>query len=490
MQEPTQTAVLLAISSVLLLVSAAFSRVSRIVGVPVVLLFLAVGMLAGSQGVGGIHFEDYALSFRLGMIGLVLILFDGGLNTPLAAIRRVRTPAGVLATFGVLGTAALIGVLVHTLGFSWGESFLLGAIVSSTDAAAVFSVLRAGTLRPRARLAATLEAESGINDPMAVILTIGIAERLVGHTGSPALLAIEVVLQLVIGAAVGAGVGRAGRWMLARIRPAAGGLYPIVTLGLAFFAFGAATLAWGSGFLAVYVAGVVLGNGPMPYRGGVLRVHDAIAWLAQIVMFLALGLLVFPTRLVQVAAPGLAIALGLALVVRPLVVLICLAPFKYSWNEKLFIGWMGLRGAVPIILGIYPVLAGVPRSDAIFNLVFFVVVVSVLVQGGTARWVTRRLGLGVPVAPTPTAILEVTSTRPLTGDVMSFYVGEEAAVFGTRLSEIPFPPGAGAMLVLRGSVLLPPSDSTVLQQGDHVYVFCLPSDRPSIQLLFGRSESN
>jgi cell volume regulation protein A len=485
--EPIPTAVLLAVLGLLLAASAAVSRVSRF-GVPVVMLFLVIGMLAGSEGLGRIPFEDYHLTFRVGIVALVLILFDGGLNTRVGALRAVAGPAALLATVGVAATALGVAACARALGFGWTEALLLGAIVSSTDAAAVFALLRGQGLRLPRRMGVTLEAESGLNDPMAVILTIELTRVLLGDSG-PVLASLgAVVWQLAAGTALGVGVGAAGRLLLGRVRPIAGGLYPAFTLAIAFLAFGVTTLVGASGFLAVYVAGVVVGRGPIPHASTLLRVHDALAWLSQIVMFLALGLLSFPSRLVAVAPVGIALAVALAVIVRPAVILALLAPFRFRLAERVTIGWLGLRGAVPIILGAYPVLAGVPGAERLFDVVFFVVVLSVVLQGGTARWVAGRLGFAQPVEAPPRAVLEMNSTRPLHGELLSFHIRGEAAVTGTPADEIPFPPGAGAVLVVRGDDLLVPRDVGPLGPGDHVYVFCRPEDRAELQLLFGQLE--
>jgi cell volume regulation protein A len=486
--EPMSTGLLLAGVGFLLLLSAGFSRVSRVLGLPVVLLFLAVGMLAGSEGPGRIHFEDYGLTFRIGTAALALILFDGGLNTSLRSLRQVWAPAASLATAGVLATSVLVALGVHAIGFSWGEALLLGAIVSSTDAAVVFSVLRGGRIQPRASVATLLEAESGLNDPMAVMLTLGLTRRLVGQPLTPGSMALEIAGQLVLGCGLGFLIGLAGSWLMRRVRPAASGLYPVMSLALAALAFGLPTVLSGSGFLAVYVAGIVIGNGPLPHRAGTLRVHDAVAWLSQIVMFLALGLLVFPHRLVAVAPIGLVIALLLAVIVRPAAVLLALAPFRIPLGDRLIVGWLGMRGAVPIILGTYPVLAGVAGGERIFDIVFFVVVISVLLQGGTARWAIRRSGAGALMSPAPATVLEISSTTPLRGDVMSFLIDIDTAVCGAPLREIPFPPESGPILVIRGDALMAADAETVLEAGDHLYVFARPIDRPMLELLIGRPE--
>lgn len=489
LHEPIPTAALLTVFGLLLAVSVLFSRAMERLGVPVVLLFLTLGMLAGSEGIAKIPFDDYALAFRLGTLALVLILFDGGLNTSLRAVKRGLAPAGVLATLGVAMTAGLVALAARGLGRSWDESMLLGAVVSSTDAATVFAVLRGGGLRLKERVGTTLELESGLNDPMAVILTVTLTHHLAGG-GAPLgwSLLWSVPLQLVIGTAVGIGAGLGGRWALARARLAVGGLYPALTVALALLAFGFATLVEGSGFLAVYAAGVVLGNGPLPYRNGLTQTHDAVAWMSQITMFLMLGLLVFPSQLPAVAGTGLAIGLFLAFVARPLAAIVCLAPFRFPAKEVGYLGWVGLRGAVPIILGTFPVMANVPGAHEIFNIVFFVVVVNAIVPGSTIVRLTRWLGLETSAAPPPAAALEVNSTRILKGDLMSFYIEPPLAVCDAALSQVHFPEGSAAVLLVRGTELMACRGDTVMKAGDHVYVFCRPEDRPFIQLLFGRPQ--
>jgi cell volume regulation protein A len=484
--EPLPTALALAATGILLAASVLASRGSGRAGVPVALLFLLVGMAAGS--VAGIGFDDHRLAFRAGTVALVLILFDGGLSTPVASLRRVVAPSAVLATFGVAATALIAALAARAVGLPWAEAGLLGAIVSSTDAAAVFSVLRSARIQLRRRVAHVLELESGVNDPMAVILTLGFTSALAQHRAPGVELVGEIILQLAVGLGVGWAVGRAGRFVLPRARLAAGGLYPVLTLAVAFLSFGAATLLFGSGFLAVYVTAVTLGNGPLPYRTGLVRVHDAMAWFSQVAMFLLLGLLAAPARLWAIALPGLALALFLVFVARPVSVVACLAPFRFAPREVAFISWVGLRGAVPIILATYPVLAGVEGGRRIFDLVFFVVVVSTLLQGAPIRWLSRRLDLVVPGPPSPRAVLEIVSRDPLAGEVLSFYVEPASAVAGSAIADLPFPEGATVMLVVRGHELVPPRGPTTLEPGDHVYVFAKPGEKALVHLLFGREE--
>lgn len=489
--EPNATALLLAVFGLLMTVSVLFTRTFDRFGIPIVLIFLVLGMLGGSEGIGGVQFNNFDTAFRLGTTALVLILFDGGLNTSWKSIQRSAGPAGVLATFGVVGTAGTLALIGRALGLMWSEALLIGAIVSSTDAAAVFAVLRGGSLRVQERVRSVLEVESCANDPMAVILTVAIVSIVQRGSqnadGSWAMqLLVTVPVQLVVGAVVGVLVGFATRWVLARTRLSTVGLYPVITLASAFIAFGAATLLFGSGFLSVYAAGVVLGNGPLPFRAGLTRVHDAVAWMSQVSMFLMLGLLVFPSKLLSVASVGLLLGLGLALVARPLVVLLCMLPFRWPLREVAYISWVGIRGAVPIILGTFPVMAEIPGGERLFHIVFFIVVVSALIPGASIVPLTRRLKLDDPLPPTPAAALELNSLRPLHGEIHVYHIEPTVAACGVPLSEIRFPEGAAAFMVVRGDEVMAARGYTVLQPGDHVYIFCRPGDEAQIGLLFGR----
>lgn len=485
--EPHATALLLAVFGVLMAFSVLFTRALDRVGVPVVLLFLILGMVGGSEGLGGVAFTNYEVAFRLGTIALILILFDGGLNTSMAAVRRSAGPAGVLATVGVAGTAALLAVIGRMFGLAWTDALLIGAIVSSTDAAAVFAVLRGGNLRVKDPVRSTLEVESCINDPMAVLLTVVLVDLLKSGQGFSWTSLLEVPIQLVVGGVVGVLVGWATRKLLSLIPFSTTGLYPVVTLASAFIAFGAGTLAHGSGFLAVFVAAVVLGNGQLHYRAGLVRVHDALGWLSQVSMFLMLGLLVFPSKLVPVAGIGLVLGLALAFIARPVVVTLCLLPFRWPAKQIAYTSWVGLRGAVPIILAIFPVMAQLPGAQTVFNIVFFIVVVSALVPGASIVPLTRFLKLDEAEAPTPAAALEMHSLRKMNGEIKVYLIDQTVAVCGATLAEIDFPEGASAILLVRGTELHAARGKTRLEPGDHVYIFCKPADEPMIGLLFGRS---
>jgi potassium/hydrogen antiporter len=485
MNEPNATAIVLLALGLLLGLSAAFGRLAGRLGMPLFLAFLCIGMLAGSEGIGGIQFEDPAATFRLGTFALVLILFDGGLNTTFGAARSAAGPASVLATVGVALTAALLAVIARLLGLPWPEAMLLGAIVSSTDAAAVFAILRGSGLSLQRRVASILEVESGANDPMAVLLTLAIAESLVGGTPLGWRLIPSVLLQLLIGGALGIGIGFGSRLLLRQLQLHTAGLYSVLTVAIAFVAFAVATLVHGSGFLAVYVAGLVLGNGQLPYRAGLLRVHDSLAWLSQIGMFLLLGLLAFPSQLVAVAPTGLVLGILLAVVARPAAVALCLLPFRLPWKEVLFVSWIGLRGAVPIVLATIPILAGTPGAHHVFNLVFFIVVVSAIAPGWTVGAVTRRLKLDTKRPPDPEAVLEIASNLPVRGEIVSYFIDPASAVAGSTIAELPFPEGTGVLLVIRGRILIPARGKIRIEPGDHVTLFTSPEAKPLLNLLFG-----
>lgn len=385
--------ILVAFSSLLLL-SVLASLVSHKFGVPALLMFLAVGMLAGSEGIGGIHYSDASTAQLVGVLALAFILFAGGLETDWKMTRPVLKAGIVLSTFGVGVTAAIVGVLSKfILGFSWVEGLLLGAIVSSTDAAAVFSVLRSKDVHLKGHLKPLLEFESGSNDPMAVFLTVGLIGLLTQPQSTLWSLVGSFFLQMIIGAIGGYVMGRATMFLVKRLHFGYDGLYPVLTFALVLFTYGIINSIGGNGFLAVYLAGIVVGNQKFIRKRALLSFHDGLAWIMQVAMFLTMGLLVFPSHLVPVLGAGLLIAVSLILVARPISVFLSLAFSQFSLREKTFISWVGLRGAVPIVLAIYPLLAGVNHADMMFNTVFFVVLTSVSFQGTMLPFVAKWLGV-------------------------------------------------------------------------------------------------
>ncbi|MEP6765960.1 MAG: potassium/proton antiporter [Gemmatimonadaceae bacterium] len=483
------SAFFLAVFGALLVVSVLFSRASVRTGVPLTLVFLGIGMLAGSEGIGGIAFEDYALSFRLGTMALAFILFDGGLNTRWSHVRHVLAPAGVLATIGVIATGAIVAGGAHLFGMGWNEACLIGAIVSSTDAAAVFSVLRASGVHLKKRVGLTLELESGLNDPLAVILTTLVIQFIVDREHvSGAQIALSVLMEVVVGGVLGAFIGIGARRLLVRFPLRPSGLYPAFTVGVACLAYALPTLLHGSGFLAVYIAGIALGEGALPYRNSVERVHDSIAWLCQIGMFLVLGLLVSPSRLASGALTGLGVALLLAFVARPAAVALCLAPFRYRIREVAYIGWVGLRGAVPIVLATLPVISNVPGAAHVFDVVFFIVVINAAMQGTSVPWVTRKLKTEAAEPAPASAVLSIEGHREFTTLIHSYFVDELLAVAGLSLADVPIPGHSSVMMVVRGKELIAARGETILTPGDHVYLLVAPEDTPIVQLMFGQPE--
>lgn len=459
---------LLLVASVLLLLSVIASKTSGRLGVPALLLFLVVGMVAGSDGPGGIAFDDPGLAQTLGVIALAFILFAGGADTEWRAVRPALWEALALSTVGVVVTAGtLAAATTLLLGYSFLEAFLLGAIVSSTDAAAVFAVLRARNVGLRGRLKPLLELESGSNDPMAVFLTIAAMRLLMEPAVNVGTIALGFVVQMVLGAVAGYAIGRGTVWIANRIRLEYEGLYPVLTLGLVLFAYGATQTIGGNGFLAVYVAGLVVGNSDFIHKRSVVRFHDGLAWLMQIVMFLALGLLVFPSQLPPVVAPGLVIAALLIFVARPVGVLLVLLPFRMPLADKLMVAWVGLRGAVPIVLATFPLVAGIPGANDLFNLVFFVVLSSVLLQGTFIPNVARWLGVDVPVEqhPLPPHVPVVASANAAVKEIR---IPPESRSAGKRILELGLPRGTLVAMLKRGPLVIVPDGGTVIEAGDVV----------------------
>lgn len=473
------------LGGLLLLLGIASSKFSARFGIPVLLLFLGIGMLAGSEGVGGIAFEDYALANSIGSISLAMILFDGGLRTPLGSVKRAWRPALSLSTVGVLLTTALVAAAaVWILGVPPLYGILLGGIVGSTDAAAVFSVLRTSGLALPERLTATLEVESGSNDPMAVFLTLGLVGVLAQTEATIGALLLLFVLQFGIGAIVGVGVGRTAAWVINRINLNHSGLYPLLVMSFGLLAFGLAAVFQGSGFLAVYIAGILLGNSDLVFKRGTFLFHDAIAWLSQIVLFIMLGLLSFPSRLLAIADNGFLIALVMILIARPIAVIVSVVWFRFRWSEMLFLSWAGLKGAVPITLATFPLMAGIPNSEPLFNVVFFVVLVSAVAQGWTLPTLARRLKLGQPVNPPPLS-LEINSLRRVDGEIVDYTVAANARVAGKMLNHLALPDGVLVTLIVREGEILMPRGATIIREGDHVYIAMRIHLKPFVDNLFG-----
>lgn len=483
---------LILLAAALLITAIVSSKLSSRFGVPTLVLFLAIGMLAGEDGPGGLAFDDFALAHGAGTVALILILFDGGLRTPLTSLRIAWRPALALATGGVLLTAVVTGLIATwVLGVPPLYGFLLGSIVGSTDAAAVFAVLRGQNLSLRPRISATLEVESGSNDPMAVLLTLGAVGLLAGTMDLGLDLASFFGRQVVVGAAVGLGVGWIGRRLVNGVELRAAGLYPALTIGIALLAYALPASLGGSGFLAVYLAGIVMGSGPLVFKRGIWMAHDGGAWLAQIVMFVTLGLLATPSRIASVAGEGALIGAALIFVARPLAVFTVLVPFGFRFRELVFLSWAGLKGAIPIILAVYPLLAGLPHGFLIFDVVFFVVVLSALLQGWSLPFVAGRLGVRGESMPVPPVSLEITSLRHVDGDIVDYLVGSRCFVAGKRIRDLALPESAVVAMVVRGSEVIPPRGSTEILEGDHVFVVLKAGVRRLVDRFFSaRSEGD
>ena len=445
------------------------SKLSSRFGIPALLLFLAIGVLAGTDGPGGMEFDDAAAAQAVGVVALALILFDGGLGTRWDVVRPVVGPGAALASVSVAVTAGVTGAAAAwLLDLPLEIGLLLGSIVSSTDAAAVFSVLRSRRTGLQRGIQPTLELESGANDPMAVFLTIGLVDIATGAADSWTELVPTFAAQAGIGTVLGLVGGVVGRFVLNRIDLGTDGLYPVLSLTLAALTFSGSALAGGSGFLAVYLCGLWLGNNDVIHGRSIARFHDATAWLAQIAMFLVLGLLVTPSRLPEIAGTALAVTAVLVFVARPAAVALALTPLRVPWRDQTVVAWIGLRGATPIILATFPLVEGVDESQVLFDVVFFVVVTSVLLQGTTVGLVARVMGATSPAPPRVPSPLEPgqpmpdgTAMRQLTIEVAT-YADDRAIV------DLHLPERALLVLVERDGTFVVPTGSTHLHAGDTV----------------------
>jgi cell volume regulation protein A len=437
--------------------------------VPALLLFLGLGMLAGSDVTGWIYFDDYELARTVGVIALSLILFEGGLAAGFQEIRPVLRPAISLASAGTILTALITGFAAGLLfDFSTVEGLLLGSILAATDSAAIFSVLRGSTLRRR--LARTLEGEAGINDPIAVLLVLGFIDWIEkpGY-GLPDMIGL-FASQLAIGAALGLAVGWLAAQFFRRARLTSVGLYPVASLTAAALAFGAADTLGGSGFLSVYLTGLFLGSVQIPARRTVAAFHDGLAWVAQLSMFFVLGLLVFPSEFGGVALKGTILALLLVFVARPLATFLATAPERFTTGERIALGWGGLRGAVPVVLATFPVIDGVPGSGEFFNIVFFAVLLSTLVQGSTFESLARALRVTTSEPALPRPLAESGVIRGLGAEVVEFPVSASDAIVGHRVRDLGLPREALVTVIVREDRAIPPRGSTVINAGDRLHI--------------------
>ncbi len=472
---------LLLFGALLLLLGIISSLIARRFGAPLLLIFLVIGMLAGEDGPGGVVFNDYRLTYLIGSMALAIILFDGGLRTRLTHLKNTILPATALATVGVVITSGIVALAaVYILKLEWLPSLLLGAVVASTDAAAVFFLLQSGGLELKRRIVTVLETESGTNDPTAVILTLLLVEMIEATTAIGPLEIIKILLlQVVIGSGLGLLGGYAMSITLNRVN-LPGGLHPLLAIAGAVLIYAVTAVLEGSGFLAVYLAGLVLGNRPLRASASIITVNDAVTWLAQIGMFLVLGLLITPSRMLDYAFPALIIASVLMFVARPVAVFISLAPFGFKAKEKTFISWLGLRGAVSIFLAAIPILSGMENAQLYFNIAFFVVLISLVLQGWTIGPAAKFLGLALPRKGAAVHRVELDIPGQLGVEMVGYPVHADSAVMnGAKLPEWAQP-----AFVVRDQAVQVAKEAGKLKNGDYAYFMAPPEKAATLDQLF------
>ncbi|MDD4955216.1 MAG: potassium/proton antiporter [Candidatus Omnitrophica bacterium] len=473
---------ILLVSSLLVFLSILASKLSYKIAVPSLLLFIAVGMLAGSEGIGGIYFNDPALAKSIGIIALIFIIFSGGIDTNWGEVRPVVLPGVLLSTLGVLLTAIITGLFaVYILKFTFLEGLLLGSIVSSTDAAAVFSILRSKRISLKPPLKPLLEFESGSNDPMAVFLTLTVLGMITANKVNFGMAITSFFWDMAIGAIIGYAMARVSIFVINRINLEYDGLYPVLTISLVMLTYSLASFVKSNGFIAVYLAGLIMSNQQFMNKRIIVRFHDGVAWLMQIAMFLTLGLLVFPSQLIPVCGVSVLIAFILMLVARPASVFLCLLPFGINLRKKTMVAWVGLRGAVPVVLATFPLLAGIPQAGMIFNVVFFVVLTSVLVQGASIPFVSKILKTKGPPVNIRNYPIEFQKTSAIDADLTDIIVPYSSSVAGKPIYKLGLGECCLIALISRNEKFIIPNGSTVIEPGDVLLVLSNKEDFKALQ---------
>lgn len=469
----------------LLIIGVLTSKFSNYLGVPTLILYILIGMIIGSDGLGLFHFSDYQLAKLIGIIALVIILFDGGLQTKWSNVKPVVVPSLSLATIGVLLTSIVVAVFAKfILDVTWYEGFLFGAIVGSTDAAAVFAVLKGQNIR--SKIESTLEFESGSNDPMAMILTITFIELIALSQSSFVSVILLFFWQMIAGLLMGILFGKLAIYSINKINLDSSGLYPVFALAFALLTYSISDLINASGILAVYIAAMIIGNSDLMYRHSIFRFHEGFAWMAQIIMFTILGLLVFPRQVftMDIIIKGLLLSLILMVVARPVAVYLSTLKMGFNFKEKIFLSWAGLKGAVPIVLATFPMAAGLENGQLFFNVVFFVVFISALIQGSTISYFAKMLQLTGPQKSEPMHSLELISIGKANAEMVEYEIQDDSThITGKRLAEIDFPKDALVNAVIRGNELIPPTGNTQIQAGDILYILVSRSSKNQLTQL-------
>lgn len=476
--------------AVLIFVSVVSSKLSDRFAIPALLLFLGIGMLAGAEGIGGIYFDNAQLAKSIGVVALIFIIFSGGFDTNWKETQSIAWPGVLLATVGVLGTALITGYFAHILlKFSFLEGMLLGSIISSTDAAAVFMILRSRRLGLKKPLKPLLEFESGSNDPMAVFLTVGCISLLTVKDMQIYALIPSFMMDMGMGALIGYAMAGFIVFLMKRLKLEYEGLYPVFMISLVILTYSAAVFAKGNGFLAVYLAGLLIGQVDFPNKNMIARFHGVVAWLMQIVMFVTLGLLVSPSHIVPLMGTGLLLTFLIMVVARPVSVLLCLLPFGMTLRKKVMVAWVGLRGSLPIILATFPFMAGIPQANTIFNVVFFVVFASVLIQGTSIPFVAKMLNVHAPHEAKKRHPIEFEHSEAIDASLTDIIVPYDSVVDGKTIAEIHVPQKALVVLISRKDKYIVPNGSTVIEGGDVLLVLANEDDLKALALVLSNPKN-